>query len=242
MPGEEMYELYIDAFTPETVPMARLADYRTDFAELLGHREHVHFGKLKQGSLVVAARVDEIAQRKVEKRVEEVRYGVGPELARKALREIDDKLAEDNAVGRVCRGKAKLIEFPGRTRHVEAKLGPVEQAGVLDGEVIQVGGRDETINVHLKAGDQIHFCVTSKAVARQLAQHIFGSPIRVHGKGTWARMESGAWILKKFEIADFEPLDETPLSSLFEGLRTRLVPPEGGRMNPVDLISQLREE
>ena len=243
MPGEEIYELYIDAFTPETIPMARLADYMTSFAELLGNREHVHFGKMKQGSVVVAASVDEIAQRKVEMRIDEVRYGVGPELARKALREIDDRLAEDNAVGRVLRGKVKLIEFPGRTRHVEAKLGPVEQAGVLDGEVIQIGGRDETINVHLRSGDQIQPpCVTSKAIARRLAQHIFGGPIRVRGKGTWARMESGVWILKKFEIVDFEPLDETPLSKLFDGLRTRLVPPEGGRMNPVDLVRLLREE
>jgi hypothetical protein len=40
-------------------------------------------------------------------------------------------------------------------------------------------------------------------------------------------MESGAWILKKFEIADFEALDETPLSKIFDGLRARLVPPEG---------------
>jgi hypothetical protein len=96
--------------------------------------------------------------------------------------------------------------------------------------------------VHLKAGDQIHFCVTSKAVARRLAQHIFGGPGRVHGKGTWARMESGAWILKRFEIADFEPLDETSLSRLFEGLRGRLVPPANGRTNPVELMRQLRDE
>ncbi|HTX36818.1 MAG TPA: hypothetical protein VME43_17435 [Bryobacteraceae bacterium] len=242
MPGEEIYELYIDAFTPETIPMARLADYMTSLAELLGHREHVHFGDLKQGSLAVAARVDEVALRKVEKRLEEVRYGAGPDLAQKALREIDDKLAEDNAIGRILRGKAKLIEFPGRTRPVEAKLGPVEQPGALDGEIIQVGGRDETINVHLKSGDQIHFCVTSKAVARRLAPHIFGGPVRVHGKGIWARVASGAWVLKRFEIAEFETLQETSLAKMFEGLRTRLVPPEGGRMNPVDLMRQLREE
>jgi len=60
--------------------------------------------------------------------------------ARKALTEIDDKLAEDNAVGRILRGTAKLIEFPGKTRHVEEKLGPIEQPGTLDGEVIQIGG------------------------------------------------------------------------------------------------------
>jgi hypothetical protein len=242
MPGEEIYEFYIDAFTPETIPMARLADYVADFAELLGNREHVHFGKLKQGSLVVAVRVDEIAQRKVDKRVEEVRYGGGPQPARKAIQDLDDKLAEDNAVGHIVRGKTKLIEFPGRTRHAEEKLGPVEQAGTLDGEVIQIGGRDETINVHLKAGDQVHICVTSKAIARRLAPHIFGSPVRVRGKAAWARMETGIWILKRFEIVDFGTLDETPLSMIFEGLRTRFGPPEGGRMNPADLMHELREE
>ena len=243
MPGEEVYELYIDSFTPETIPMARLADYMASFAELLGHREHVHFGELKPGSLRVGARVDEIARRKVDKRVDEVRYGGGPQPALKALRDLDDKLAEDNAVGRIVRGKAKLIEFPGRTRHVEEKLGPVEQPGTLDGEVIQIGGRDETINIHLKADAQyLTPCVTSKAIARRLAHHLFGAPIRVRGTGTWARMESGTWLLKKFEITDFETLDETPLSKLFDGLRARLAPPDGGRTNPVDLMRQLREE
>jgi len=242
MAGENLYELYIDSFTPDTIPMARLADYMVSFAELLGNCEYVHFGKLKSGSLSVGARVDEIAQRKVDKRVDEVRYGGGPQPARKAFKEIDDKLAEDNAIGRIVRGTAKLIEFPGRTRRVEEKLGPIEQAGTLDGEVIQVGGRDETINIHLKSGEQVYICVTSKAVARRLAPHIFGNPIRVQGHGTWARLESGSWILKKFEIADFETLDETPLSQLFEGLRGRLAPPDGGRVNPVDLMRQLREE
>lgn len=242
MPGEEIYELYIDSFTPETIPMVRLAGYMANFAELLGHSEHVHFGRLKPGSLSVAARVNEIARCKVDKRIDEVRYGGGPLSARKALREIDDKLAEDSAVGRIIRGTVKLIEFPGKTRRVEEKLGPIEQPGALDGEVIQIGGRDETINVHLKSGEQIHICVTSKAIARSLAPHIFSSAIRVRGIGTWARLESGGWILRRFQITAFEALDETPLSKVFESLRARLAPPEVGRMNPVDLMRQLREE
>ena len=108
---------------------------------------------------------------------------------------------------------------------MDEKLGPIEQAGTLDGEVIQIGGRDETINVHLRAGEQIHICVASKAMARRLAPHMFSSAIRVRGFGTWARLESGAWMLKKFEIKDFEVLDAAPLSRVFEDLRARLAPP-----------------
>ena len=242
MLGEESYELYIDAFTPANIPMARLAEYMASFAELLGHQDYVHFGKLKSGSLTVAARVDEVARPKVTRRLEEIRLGGEvPESARKAWKDIDDKLAADNAVGRVQCGGGRLIEFPGRNRPIEQRLGPIVQPGSLDGEVFQIGGKDASINVHLNAGGLTYHCVTTRAIARRLAPHIF-APIRVLGKGTWARLESGGWLLKRFEISDFEPLDETPLSMLFEGLRDRLVPPEGGRLNPVELMRQLREE
>lgn len=242
MPGDEIYELQIDAFTPESIPMSRLAEYMADFAALLGHKEHVHFTRLKPGSLSMVSRVDPVAQNKVFRRLEEVRFGAAARVAMEASRNIDDKLVADNAVGRIVRGKAKVIEFPGRARLVEATVGPVVQADTIDGEVIQIGGRDETINVHLKAGDEIHFCVTSKAVARRLAQHIFGAPVRVRGKATWSRKEPGDWKLHRFEIENFDLLDETPLSKVFERLRARLVPPEGGRTNPVVLAGQLREE
>lgn len=242
MPGEETCELYIDAFTPESIPMARLAKYMSGFAGLLGHNEHVHFGRLNPGSLSVLARVDETARPKVARRVDELRLdGQVAQSARNAFKDLDDMLAEDNATGRVLRGKAALFEFPGRNRHVETKLGPVVQAGSLDGEMIMIGARDASINVHIKAGEQIHHCVTSKTIARRLAPHIFG-PIRVLGTGTWVRLESGGWILKRFEITDFQPLDETALSTIFEGLRNRLARPEGGRMNPIELMRQLREE
>jgi len=242
MSGDDTYELYIDAFTPASIPMVRLAEYMAGFAVLLGHEEHVHFDKLKPGSLTVVSRIEPVAQNKVQRRLDEVCFGTGPKAAMDAFCQIDDKLAADNAVGRVFRGKAKVIEFPGRTRPAESSVGPIVQPGTLDGEVIQVGGRDETINIHVKAGDDIHRCIATKPIARQLAQHIFGAPVRVHGRATWSRAESGQWKLRGFVIETFETLDETPLSKMFEGLRARLAPPEAGRLNPTDMLRQLREE
>jgi hypothetical protein len=124
---------------------------------------------------------------------------------------------------------------------VESSVGPIVQPGTVDGEVIHVGGRDETINVHIKAGDGIHRCITTKAIARRLAQHIFGAPVRVRGRGTSSRAKSGEWKLHRFEIESFETLDETPLSKMFEGLRARLTPSEGGHPNPADMPRRLRE-
>jgi hypothetical protein len=191
MSGDDTYEFYIDAFTPASIPMSRLAEYMAGLALLL-------------------SRIESIAENKVH-RLDEVRFGTAPKAAKDAFRQIDEKLAADNAVG-------------------------------LDGEVIQAGGRDETIDIHIKAGDHIHRCITTKAIARQLAQHIFGAPVRVGGTGTWSRAESGRWKLHRFDIESFQTLDDTPLSKLFEGLRARLTPLESGRLNPAEIVRQLREE
>jgi len=242
MSEDDTYQLYIDAFTPASIPMSRLAEYMAGFAVLLGHEEHVHFDKLRPGGLTIVSHIEPVARNKVQRRLDEVRFGTAPKPAMDAFRQIDDQLAEDNAVGRVVRGKARLVEFPGRNRPVKSSVGPIVQPGTLDGEVIQVGGRDETINIHIKAGDDIHRCITTKAIARRLAQHIFGAPVRVRGMGTWSRAESGEWKLHRFDIDSFEPLDETPLSKVFEGLRARLAPVEFGRLNPAQMVRQLREE
>lgn len=242
MSSFDTYELYIDAFTPSSIPMARLSEYMAAFAALLGHNEHVHFDRLVRGSLSIASRVDPVAEVKVRRRIEEVRYGTAPKPAMDAWNDIDEKLAGDNAIGILRHGNATLIEFPGRTRPAESSVGPIVQSDTLDGEVIQIGGRDETINVHIKSGDEFHRCITSKATARSLAHYIFGPPVRLRGTGTWSRADSGAWKLQRFVIESFETLDETPLSRIFDGLRARLVPPEGGRLNPADLVRQLREE
>ena len=63
-------------------------------------------------------------------------------MARKALKDLDDKLAADNATGHIERNSEKLILIPGRSRLTEGKTGPIEEAGDLDGEVIQIGGRE----------------------------------------------------------------------------------------------------
>jgi hypothetical protein len=46
--------LTIDAFTPSTIPLLRLAEYLHDFAILLGNEKSVHPGeRLEQGSTIL---------------------------------------------------------------------------------------------------------------------------------------------------------------------------------------------
>ncbi|MGC9951309.1 MAG: hypothetical protein ABSF64_33550 [Bryobacteraceae bacterium] len=129
MSGYDIYEFYIDAFTPASIPMSRLAEYMAGFALLCGHEEHVHFDKLKPGSLTVVSRIQPVAQNKVQRRLDEVRFGTAPKAAMDAFRQIDEKLVADNAVGRILRGKAKFVELPWRERPAESNPGPIRPAG-----------------------------------------------------------------------------------------------------------------
>ncbi len=48
MNDDRMLIFSIDAYSPETIPMAKLADYMADFASLLGEDNAVDFAGLEK--------------------------------------------------------------------------------------------------------------------------------------------------------------------------------------------------
>ncbi len=97
--------------------------------------------------------------------------------------------------------------------------GPLSERGTLDGVLVRVGGKDDTVPVHLLDGDKVHICNANREVARRLAPHLFGAILRVHGEGRWERDQDGNWNLLRFDIRDFEPLEDVPLGEAVRRLR-----------------------
>jgi hypothetical protein len=213
----------IGAFTPSTIPMARLAEYMGDLATMLGEPAAVHFVELTESSTNVIHTVESEAFPKVEARVASVRRGDGEVVALNAYRALNKKLKEDSAEGSlVVDGeptRGMLLEFPGVHTPEPDIIDPVKQAGAIDGVVIRLGGKDKTVPVWVMNGDVTYRCNCTRAVARQLGSHIFGSELRFVGSGTWIRNEDGIWSLKNFDIQSFEPLDQTPLEKFVHDLR-----------------------
>lgn len=79
-------------------------------------------------------------------------------------------------------------------------------------------------------------------MARRLAPHLYTGTIRVMGNGRWKRDTEGHWILVRFDIKDFEVLDDRPLPDLVRELRN--VPGSGWRdvEDPLTELRRLREE
>jgi hypothetical protein len=101
MSNDKRLIFYIDAYSPETFPMTKLAEYMADFAALLGKENAVHFDGLDKGSTKLAARVKCEDVPKVKTRLHDIRQGNPPKDAAKIFALIDDRLANDNAIGHI---------------------------------------------------------------------------------------------------------------------------------------------
>jgi hypothetical protein len=220
--GGAEYRFKIDAYTPDTMPMARLAEYMAELSQLLGEAAAVHFRRLEPGSTVVVHKIDREAVPKVRARATSVRRGDAPQDAMRAFKTLNKLLREDNAVGALQdkRGKtnAIILRFPGRLETVE-KFAAIRQQGSIDGIINRIGGRDETVHVGLESEDkQISGCYTTRGIAKEL-RHLLFEPVRLYGRGRWNRDDDGNWTLEEFKIESFEALKDAPLSTALAELR-----------------------
>lgn len=231
------YRFTIDAYSPETMPMSRLAQYLGELSSLLGETSAVHFSRLETGSTVVVSSVEHEAIPKVRARAASVRRGEGQSDAVRAFKQINKLLRDDNAVA-YLQDKAVgavILKFPGR-EEVEEKFPAIRQQGSIDGVIIRVGGQDETVPVWLEVEDKkISGCFASKAIAKQLGSKLYEA-VRLFGKGRWSRDNEGLWSLIDFKIESFEALDEAPLSSALAQLRAIPTEWDDGAFSEFDLI------
>jgi hypothetical protein len=216
------YTLYIKAYTPETIPMARLAQYMQNLAAMLGHDAAVHFDTLKPGSTQLVTWIDHEDVPKVATHLDQVKRGEGSSDAAKAHAEIDRLLAEDNATGFVYEDEdasAEIIAFPGVTRPAPPTFGPFNQEGSLDGILISVSGADQTVHLQLQNGDIKYTGIdTNRETARRLAKHMY-EPVRLFGTGRWFRDQEGAWNLKKFKVDSYKVLAAHDLKDAIDQMR-----------------------
>ena len=220
MKEQREYRFVIDAYRPDTLPMARLAEYMGELARLLGRLDQVHFVRLEEGSTALVQRVEPEAAPDVKERLHALRQDNQPDDAAKAFTTLNRYLADDNATGLLQEGEgAEVLRFPGREAPAPLTFGAFNQTGVLDGVLIRIGGRDDTVPAHLRAGDTIHLCNATRDMAKRLAVHLYGPPLRVHGNGRWERDAGGGWVMKRFNITSFDVLDDAPLGEVARRLR-----------------------
>jgi hypothetical protein len=218
--SDEEYEFYIDAYTPSTIPMARLAQYMSELASLFGNQKDVHFSRVKKGSLRLFAKVNFEAIPKVRQRLQNARDPGAPTELRRPYKRIDEMLRDDNAVGKLRRGKSNVIAFPGRRAARDMRMGPFTEQTSIDGKIVRVGGTDATAHVLLEEADgEVRSAECSRDLAVRLAPFLYTRTVRLIGNARWLRTEQGEWELLSFRAKDFVPLTDDDLSSAINKLR-----------------------
>ena len=220
MKEQHEYRFVIDALSPDTLPMSRLAEYMGELARLLGKSKQVHFVRVEEGSTVLVPKVEPEAKPEVDERIQSLAHENPREDVLRAFNALNRYLADDKATGSLNESRGgEVILFPGSTRPAPVTFGAFNQLCVLDGVLIRIGGRDDTVPVHLRDGDRIHLCNTTRETARRLAGYLYGPTLRVHGEGRWERDGKGTWLMKRFNITNFEELDDAPLEQVTQSLR-----------------------
>jgi hypothetical protein len=230
-----------EELTPLTLPMARLAEYLTDLAIIMGHKESVHFIATGDGSARAIMYVDEEEESRVTSQIQNSAHGAGPHYANEAYKRLDTRLREDEAVGDIVNASknAKIIEFPGRRTDQPLAYGPINERASVVGVLKRVGGFDESIPVHLQRADgAIFYCEAAPSLAKELVP-LYEQTIRVHGIATYYR-EAGLWKLERFRIQSYDP---QPLGgdSLAETIEKLKAIPGNGWNEIDDPLEELRK-
>ena len=202
------FRFEIKAYTPQTMPLSRLARYLDNLSTLLGETKSVHFVRLEGGSTVPVVAVEWEALPKVKKRANDVRNNEGPQEARRAKEAIERDLASDNAEygDLLDQHGARVLRFPGAKQVAAQEFGPFSEPGTLDGVPIVVGGENDPVPVHLQDRGVIHNCIATRDVAKAIGFHLFTTSLRVAGIGRWFRDAAGLWTMRRFQIQSFVEL------------------------------------
>lgn len=211
------YKLYVGKFSPETIPLDRLANYASALAKLLNVKRGVTFGGLEPGSTSVVARVDWDSAEEVDQNVQSQ---VNNPTQSDAIREINDLLKRDKTFGKLLNHKgAEVIEFPGVKSPEEFKSPTFRELTTVYGQLVRIGGTDDTVHAKLMDGEREYNVTMDRDKAVQIAPHLFGRELRLTGSARFKRERNGEWKMIKFDTTDFELSEGEDLLSTIQKLR-----------------------
>ena len=216
------FSLRIKGFTPQSLPLGRLGEYVCALAELIGDDVKTSFERVTKGSAQLKVIIDDSDDITAVTRIRLAPSAEEGSPVRRGYEKIQSLLAADKTSAEFKPSKgAAILKFPGAPKG-EIRLAVVKEFGELNGRIIKVGGRDETIPIALRTADgEVISCTSNIDMARRLKPYLL-EPIDVilEGIGRWKRSDSGAWTAIEFKITDFSVMDFNGFDAALEAARS----------------------
>ena len=215
------YELHVHGVSKGKLSLEDFAELAKKLAELLGSKEKVHFGALKNGSAKLQLKVEVPVRQAVVVQLLRAKNEDGPGASKVVW--IDEFLGKKGWHGELKNDQGNVvIDFPGViNKPAPEPVQTVHQASTIIGQVIKIGGRDETVPMQIRTPDGafVDVNVKGREQARKLGHHLFGADLKFSGNATWTRDEEGHWSCSDMEVLSFEEPDGSSLVDLFASLQ-----------------------
>lgn len=206
---------------PQDIPLAKLAEYLKEFAQLMGDAQKPVYAGITKGSAFLRSAIAPNANQAVRLRLLEARSNAETSAAKHA-QNIVKMMERDNTEGQIeDRHGAVILQFSPRKKTEEkAKEYLIQDTAVLDGIIVGISGVDDTAHIRLldAAGATQNISIRDLQLARQLAKHFRAHVIRIHVHGTWKRTANGAWEPHTLYGDYFEELDNKSAKEIFQEL------------------------
>lgn len=211
---------------PRDLQPARLAQYIKLIAELVGSPDLVRLTKISAGSVRAELAV---APQHYTDFVHRISGAKNPQKATasvsKTVHQIEEMITDDGMTAEVTAGRTKLLQLRGYSRASGAVIGPVIQPFAVRGQLIGLGGKDDTKHARIaEAGSQreVYGEIRDDALAVALTAHLWRGAIEVRGVARLFRHPDGRWEIRQFRIDAFQPLEAQSPSDVMSELRNAL--------------------
>jgi hypothetical protein len=215
------FSLRIKGFTPDSLPLGRMGEYVSALAELIGDDVQASFERVTKGSAQLKVKIKDDDVDLVIKKMQLAPVSDEGSQVRRGYEKIQYLLSVDktSAEFRPAKG-AVILKFPGAPKNI-IRLATMKEMGEINGRIIKVGGRDDTIPVAIRTPEGVIInCNSSVEMARNLKKYLL-EPIDIilSGEGKWQRSEGGSWEIIDFKITGVSEIDFIGFSSELEKVR-----------------------
>lgn len=210
--------LHLDALSPQTLSMKRLAVYLRELSNLCGTADAVHFDAVEEGSAMLKVNIEDHAYSDVINQARDAAAGRGPKRAVEAYSKLTEMMHQDKTDASLRTSGINVIQFP-KLKEESQSLN-IKKKSSVQGRLYSVGGKDTTVPVKLEGsnGETLH-CEASIDIAEKLAKILF-KPVRLSGEGEWHRQDNGSWKLSKLKVEYFEKLEDLSFKDAVEKLKS----------------------
>lgn len=240
--GYANFEFRITGYRPEDLPYSVFEKTIVDLGSLFGGKSELRFRNVTVGSASLHVAVPLSQAYVTQMRIQEAKHGIGDRDAVGAYHNLKSAFEKDSRVS------ATLYD-PKRMAVLVFKASP-QVAGIqgtvtlnesvrVRGQVVRLGGQGTLASIHLEDIDGfVYIGELKRDLAREVAKHLYGSPVELHGHGRWER-DTEHWKLKSFRVESFVTLDEVDVKTTLLKMGTAMQ--EAG-MTPEVFEGMLHEE